>query len=73
MTDVARAAYTEREALNQERRDDARAASVRLSKLRVAVFLGAAGALLVADVTSGAATRVAMVVAGALVVVFVLQ
>jgi hypothetical protein len=59
VSDLPRAAYQEKEALNRLRRDEARAASLRLSTLRVATFLGAAGALLVADVTSGVATTVA--------------
>lgn len=69
--DEPRASYLERVAHNEQLRDQARAASLKISTLRAVTFVGTAAALVVADITSGAAEVVSVVVAAVLAVVFV--
>ena len=69
-SDQARAAYVERVGRHEGLRDRAHAASIRIGTLRGAVFLTAAAALVLADVTSGAVASAAVAVAVILGVVF---
>ena len=70
-SDEPRASYLERVAHNEQLRDQARAASLKISTLRAVTFVVAAAALVVADITSGTAEVVSVVVAAVLAVVFV--
>ena len=72
MTDPAER-YREAVARHDAARDEAHRASVRLSRIRVATFLGASAAFLAWDVLEGTGATVGLALGVALVVAFLAE